>query len=89
MKLLSVKINAKNVVITFVAMVRVSQLGSTSGGDNLDKMAKNCMKMIKPAYLDQNSGRRHGVGQANFSGSGGDPPPKSPPIGETLMVVFV
>ena len=45
-----------------VPAVRVSQLGSTSGGDNLDKMAKNCMKMTKSAFLGQNSGGRGGHG---------------------------
>ena len=41
-------------------------------GDNLDKMAKNCMKMAKSAFLGQNSAG------TNFSGSGGDPPSPSP-----------
>ena len=67
-------------------VLRVSQLGPTSGADNLDKMAKNCMKMTKSAFLGQNSGGAWG-GQANFSGSGGDPP-QSPPLGETLVLVL-
>ena len=46
-------------------------------GDNLDKMAKNCMKITKLAFLCQNSGGTWGVGQANFWGSGGITP--SPP----------
>ena len=42
-------------------------------GDNLGKMTKNCMKIIKLAFLGQNSGG--GMwGRANFSGSGWDPP---------------
>ena len=51
--------------------------GQTGGGDNLGKMAKNCMKITKSTFLGQNSG-----GQANFSGSGGIPP--VPPLGKTL-----
>ena len=35
--------------------IRVSQIGSTGGGDNLGKMAKNCMKMTKSAFWGQNS----------------------------------
>ena len=47
--------------------IRVSQLGSTSGeGGNLDKMAKNCMKMTKSTFWGQNSEGDMG-GQANFS----------------------
>ena len=42
-------------------------MGSSGGGDNLDKMVKNCMKITKSSLLGQNSG-----GQANFRGSGGD-----------------
>ena len=46
-------------------------------GDNLGKMAKNCMKITKSAFLGQNSGGGGGDmgGEANFSGSGrgGDP----------------
>ena len=59
--------------------------GQLVGGDNLDKMAKNCMKMTKSAFLGQNSGGDMG-GQANFLGSGGDlpPVPPPPPLGETL-----
>ena len=64
---------------------RVSQLGSTSGGDNMDKMAK--MKMTTLAFLGQNSGGRGG--QANFlggggGGGGGGDSPQSPPLGQTL-----
>ena len=57
---------------------KVSQMGSTGGGDNLGKMVKNCMKMTKPTFLGQNSGEG---GQASFLGSGGPPPPvpQSPP----------
>ena len=55
--------------------------GQLVGGGNLDKMAKNCMKMTKSAFLDQNSGRGM-AGQANFSGSGGIPLP----LGETLHI---
>ena len=40
-------------------------------GDNSGKMAKSWMKITKLSFWDQNSG---GGGQANFSGSGGDPP---------------
>ena len=65
----------------------VSQLGSMSGGDSLGKMAKNCMKITKSAFLGQNSGGgggRHGGGQANFSSGGGGSPPSPSPLGETL-----
>ena len=65
---------------------RVSQLGSTSGGGNLDKMAKNCMKMTKSTFLGQNSGGGHGGDKPIFRVVGGDPPPPSPPsLGETLQ----
>ena len=47
-----------------------------AGGDNLCKVAKNCMKMTKSTFLEQNSGGLGG--QANFSGSEGDPPPVPP-----------
>ena len=56
--------------------LRVSQMGLTGGG-NLDKMAKNFVKMTKSAFWGQNSGADMGGGmweQANFSGSRGDPP---------------
>ena len=70
-------------------------MGSTGarwgGGGNLGKMAKNCTKITKSAFLGQNSGVTW-VGQANFSGSGewgawedGDPPPVPPPLGENLI----
>ena len=36
--------------------VRFSHLGSTSGGNILGKMAKNCMKITKSTFLGQNSG---------------------------------
>ena len=38
-------------------------------GYNWGKLAKNCMKITKKAYLGQNSGGTW-VGQANFLGSG-------------------
>ena len=31
-------------------------MGSTGGGDNLGKMAKNCMKMSKSEFLIQSRG---------------------------------
>ena len=40
-------------------------------GDNLDKMAKNCLKMTKSAFL----GVKTVGGQANVWASGGIPPP--------------
>ena len=64
-------------------------MGWTGGGDNLGKMAKNCMKITKSAFLGQNSGGDMGGGQTNFSGSeGGIPPvpPVPPPLGETLTL---
>ena len=42
-------------------------------GDNLGKIAKNCMKITKSAFLGQNSGGDMG-GQVNFSGSRGGSP---------------
>ena len=47
--------------------------GVAFGGDSLGKIAKNCMKMTKSAFLGQNSGGEMGGGQANFSGRA--PPP--------------
>ena len=47
--------------------VRFSHLGSTSGGNILGKMAKNCMKITKSTFLGQNSGWGGGHGgQANL-----------------------
>ena len=54
-------------------------MGSTGGGDNLGKMAKNCMKITKSAFLGQNSGGGSWGGQANFSGKKGGSPPQPPP----------
>ena len=45
-------------------------------GDNLGKMAKNCMKITKLTLWGQNSGGDMG-GQVNFSGS--EEYPTSPP----------
>ena len=45
---------------------RVSQIGSTVEGQ-LGKMAKNCMKMAKSAFLAQNSGKDVGE-TSQFSG---------------------
>ena len=59
---------------------RVSQMGSTGGGDSLGKMAKNCMKMTKSAFLGQNSGGDIGA-QASFSVSGGGILPVTPTRG--------
>ena len=36
-------------------LIRFSQMWSTCGGDNLRKMAKNCMKIKKSIFLEQNS----------------------------------
>ena len=41
--------------------------GRLVGGGNLDKMAKNCMKMTKLAFLGQNSGGDMG-GTSQFFG---------------------
>ena len=68
-------------------VLRVSQLGSTSGADNLDKMAKNCMKMTKSAFLGQNSGGGHGGDRPIFRVVGGIPR-SPPPLGETLVLVL-
>ena len=45
---------------------KVSQMGSTCGEDNLNKMAKNCMKITKSPFLGENSG-----GGGGGWGSGG------------------
>ena len=42
-------------------------MGSTGGEDNLGKMAKNCMKITKSAFLGQNSGGVMG-GTSQFFG---------------------
>ena len=38
-------------------------MGLTGGEGNARKMAKNCMKMTKSAFLDQNSGGGGGHGE--------------------------
>ena len=48
--------------------------GRLVGGDNLDKMAKNCMKMTKSAFLGHNSGGHGGGGKPIFRVVGGIPP---------------
>ena len=45
---------------------------TTSWGDNLDKMTKNCMKMTKWAFLGQNSGGGGGVGDKGEGDIGAD-----------------
>ena len=47
-------------------------------GHNLDKMAKNCMKIIKSQFLGQNSGEDM-EWQANFLGIGGRSLPRGNP----------
>ena len=42
--------------------------GRLVGGDNLDKMAKNLMKMTKSAFWGQNSGGGHRGGTSQFFG---------------------
>ena len=54
---------------------RVSQMGSTGGGDNLGKMVKNCMKMKKSVFLGQNSVGDIGGDKPNFRVVGGGIPP--------------
>ena len=46
-------------------------MGSTCGGDNLEKMTKNCMKIAKSNFLGQNSERDESV----FWVVGGSPSP--------------
>ena len=58
-------------------------MGSTGWGDNLGKMAKNCMKITKLAFWGQNSGG-HG-GQANFWGSRGGGPPVPTTMGSPVL----
>ena len=72
----------------YIYIYRVSQLGSTSGGDNLGKMAKNCMKITKLAFLGLNSGGTWG-GQANFSGSGEEPPSPPPTRGNHDIYIYI
>ena len=59
---------------------RVSQMSLTCGGDNLGKMAKNCMKITKSTFVGQNSGGGTWEVQANFSVSGYKPIFWSPPV---------
>ena len=62
-------------------------MGSAGAGDNLGKMAKNCMKMTKSALLGQNTGGTWGGGgKPTLRVVGGIPPvaPSPPPLGETL-----
>ena len=49
----------------------ISQMGLTCGGGgyNVDKMAKNCMKITKSTFWGQNSGGTWGC-KDNFLGSG-------------------
>ena len=68
--------NVSLTVRTRLQNSRVSQLGSTSGGGggNLDKVAKNCMKMTKLAFSGQNSGWvGHGGDKPIFRVVGGSP----------------
>ena len=69
---------------------RVSQMGLTCGGDNLGKMAKNCMKITKSTFVGQNSGGGTWEVQANFLVSGFKPifwfPPVLPHQGKPWMV---
>ena len=56
-------------------------MGSTGGVDSFDKMAKNCMKITKLAFLSHSCWGSYMGGQANFSGSGGAP---VPPLGKPV-----
>ena len=57
-------------------------MGSTGGGgDNSDKIAKNCMKITKVAFLGQNSGERLGENKPIFRMWGGAIPPVPPTRG--------
>ena len=59
-------------------LIRFSQMWSTCGGDNLRKMAKNCMKIKKSIFLEQNSWGTIPLPVRPFS----------PPLGETLLMVL-
>ena len=61
----------------YVASNRVSQLGSTSEGDNFGKMAKNCMKITKSEFFGQSSGWWGGTwgDKPTFRVVGGGGPP--------------
>ena len=66
--------------------VSASQLVSTSVGDILGKMAKNCMKILKSTFFGQN--REGGVPHDKpIFRLVGDPPVPFPPPGETLKVI--
>ena len=70
-------------------LIRVSQLGSTSGGGQI---GQNGQKLHENDKIDQNSGVKTvgGAwgGQANILGSAGDPPPSPSPVGETLLIFW-
>ena len=54
-------------------------MGSTGGG----QFGQNGQKLHENDKIGIFGSKQWGGGQANFSGSGGDPP-QSPPLGETL-----
>ena len=55
----------------YTLQCRVSQIGSTGGGDNLGKMAKNCMKMTKSAFWVKTVGGHGRRGKPIFPVVGG------------------
>ena len=63
--------------------INACQNFTTNGrvGDNLGKMAKNCMKITKLTFLGQNSGGGHGGDKPIFQVVGGIPPTPPPTRG--------
>ena len=68
----------ESVGVVLVHCIGFPEWGRLVGGDNLGKMAKNCMKITKLTFLAQNSGGTWGR-QASFSGSLGRIPRSPPP----------
>ena len=69
---------------------RVSQMGTSGGGgSNLGKIAKNCMKITKSAFLGQNSGAsKWGGGKQMFWVVGEYTPSLPPTRGNPAKYLF-
>ena len=58
-------------------------MGSTGGGGHFGQNGQKLHENDKIGIFGSKQSGGHGRGEANFSGSGGDPP-SPPPLGETL-----